>query len=475
MAMPAVLLGSLVVVTLAAWAHLPALPAMHRWPSPRSSRSAPLLLQAAPNPDGALFEQLIELSGSTSAVSLRKSDLGRSLVAAQDVAAGELLLSVPKGALLTAHRSGVVSGLVGQTDLVSEAVGDLRQEVGEEMFDRGTTWDVRLAVAVLEATAGAGGPFWDAYRRLLPLPLQLTHPICLPAEAQPELHDAALVDEARRRSELLARVYPPLMDHATHPATASYARSGAPLDQVPPPLSWAYALVVSRCFTMHDGDTFAFVPFLDMAQHSGDRPVANFSSDARGFTLRALRSVCEGEPITICYGEDYTSRRLFSQYGFAPAEGTAQDARLLREAVEEALSAGCDEVGAASGAPKMQPEAMLKAFEDAKRSSPYATTARLGALFDVLSDGDDPPAPRALLAAVAWKQGALPTTLDDDEATLLEYDRALVAGERRDPRLASILQYRIGRKRQLELARTVLVTYDAALAAADGDGDDASA
>ena len=292
-------------------------------PRPTNIRTAPLMM-AEQHPDAALFENLIEMGNARSAVTLRRSDLGRSLVASKDVEAGDLLLSIPMKLTLTCHRSGVVGGLVGQTDLVEEAAGDLRAEVGEEMFNFGATWDVRLAVAVLEATAGAGGPFWDQYRKLLPLPPDLTHPICLPEQTVPELQDMPLVTEARERTALLERVYPELVDHTAHPATASYINRGAPTELVPPPLSWAYALVVSRCFTQsHDGDTFAFVPFLDMAQHS-DNPSANFTSDQRGFTLRALRPVCEGEPITICYGEDYTSRRLFSQYGFSPGEGTAQ-------------------------------------------------------------------------------------------------------------------------------------------------------
>ena len=132
-------------------------------PAPRFSptfRTAPLMM-AEQHPDAALFENLIEMGNARSAVTLRRSDLGRSLVASKDVEAGDLLLSIPMKLTLTCHRSGVVGGLVGQTDLVEEAAGDLRAEVGEEMFNFGATWDVRLAVAVLEATAGAGGPFWD--------------------------------------------------------------------------------------------------------------------------------------------------------------------------------------------------------------------------------------------------------------------------------------------------------------------------
>ena len=64
---------------------------------------------------------------------------------------------------LMVHRSGQVRGLAGQTDLVWESVGDLREEVGQQRFEGGESWDVRMALAVLEATAGAAGQIWESY------------------------------------------------------------------------------------------------------------------------------------------------------------------------------------------------------------------------------------------------------------------------------------------------------------------------
>ena len=133
------------------------------------------------------------------AVELRSGADGNSLVASRDAAAGDRLLEVPRDCCLTAHRSGVIGGLIGQTDLMYDAAGDLRDEVGEEMFGRGATWDVRLALAVLEATNSAGGEFWDLYRRLLPLPVALSTPTCLPPSLLPELHDETLSAKAAAR------------------------------------------------------------------------------------------------------------------------------------------------------------------------------------------------------------------------------------------------------------------------------------
>ena len=128
----------------------------------------------------ALFDALIQDHGVTAAVALEGSareEGGRRLVSARDIAAGDVLLKVPNEILITAHRSGVVGGLAGQTELMWDEVGDLREEVGEQNFKRGATWDVRLALAVFEALAGSGGDFWLGYRQLLPAPPMVTHPL----------------------------------------------------------------------------------------------------------------------------------------------------------------------------------------------------------------------------------------------------------------------------------------------------------
>lgn len=66
----------------------------------------------------------------------------------------------------------IPQGLLGQTDMCWEAAGDLREAVSDDDFARGLTWDVRLAVALLEATSDPqiGGKFWDVYGRMLPQP-----------------------------------------------------------------------------------------------------------------------------------------------------------------------------------------------------------------------------------------------------------------------------------------------------------------
>lgn len=85
-------------------------------------------------------------------------------------------------------------GLYGQTDLCWEAAGDLRERVSDDDFARGLTWDVRLALALMEATADpkVGGRFWELYARLLPRP----HTVTVRGDASP--HSAVSRDEVNR-------------------------------------------------------------------------------------------------------------------------------------------------------------------------------------------------------------------------------------------------------------------------------------
>lgn len=424
--------------------------------------------EAAPvDPAVLLFDSILKGEKINHALALQNTPAGRSLVASRDIEAGGALLTVPKRLLITAHRSGVVDGLAGQTDLTWDAAGDLREEVGQENFSRGARWDARLALGVFEACAGAGGEFWDTYRRLLPPPPRIAHPLTLPEPLLAELQDDAVVTRTRELRNRLVSLYPELDTHGCLQATAAYESMGAPMEQIPMPLQYTYALVVSRCFTMADGDTFAFVPILDMADHEA-RPAANFTSDARGFVLRALRPIKQGDSVTICYGEDYTTERMFEQYGFSPAQGTAQDAKWLRAVVAEAIAADAPEVATAvADAPAMPLGDSLAAMQalgtalEAREDSPVSTSERRAALFDCLVPPDPTPgadelppvAPGVVHAAVRWKLGAFPTSLEEDEGEMAAISSA--EGPT-DPRALAVIEYRIARKRLLSFCDQVL-------------------
>uniref|UniRef100_A0A7S0NTJ5 SET domain-containing protein n=1 Tax=Calcidiscus leptoporus TaxID=127549 RepID=A0A7S0NTJ5_9EUKA len=408
----------------------------------------------------ALFDMLLrQAEGRPPRVTLQggRGESGRGLFSTADLDAGEEILRVPSELCLTAHRSGVIGGLIGQTDAMVDAAGDLRDEVGEEAFNQGATWDVRLALAVFEATAGCGGPFWDEYRRLLPLPPFATAAASLPPVLLEELQDPVLQKRGLAKDALLRELYPSLATHSVHPVTSSYAAMDAPLELVPLPLQWTYSLVVSRCFAMADEDTFAFVPFLDMCQHSAS-PSANFTSSDGDFVLSTLRRMQAGEAVTISYdGDAYDSRRMFELYGFVPAHGNARDAQLLSAAVAEAAAAATtssapsdtlrDRSAAAAAAAAATTERsemdvtalqlLLRAM-DAHRDSAHATPARLAAVFDALTEPAS-SSPEAFYHGVCWQRQEWPTAIDDDLQEALAGQR----GEAdRDQRVDAVLSYR---------------------------------
>ena len=252
------------------------------------------------------FRTLLATEGVESCIAIAGVGSDRGAVTARAVDAGEVVLRVPRSLLITADRSGAVSGLASQSSPTINAAGDLRRAVEEAGRERGATWDVRLAVALYDATVGCGGPFWDEYSRLLPPPPYLATPVCLPPALRAELHDPPLEARAIARAALLDELYPGLADRSAHPVTAACT-----LLDVPTPLAWCaararvvsrdlaadlrsprrcYALVISRCLAMSDGETFAIAPFIDMCQHAAfPSETAYFQSDDDGFILTALR------------------------------------------------------------------------------------------------------------------------------------------------------------------------------------------
>jgi len=220
-------------------------------------------------------------------------------------------------------------GLLGQTDLCWEAAGDLRDPVSDEDFERGMTWDVRLALALLEATSDPqiGGKFWSIYGRLLPEPHTVTvrlrsfslvtvtsvdeadppppltvsnsvssfrrHPplgprqvpFCLPERLLVQLHNDGMAERARKQVKRMRSLYPDMMRTLlSHPKTAIYAarpkaegdgtvgeakqEAEKETDAAPMALLWAFAMVRSRAFAA-DGNRFAFVPFLVSVARGG--------------------------------------------------------------------------------------------------------------------------------------------------------------------------------------------------------------
>ena len=243
--------------------------------------------------------------------------------------------------------------------------------------------------------------FWQQWAALLPQASELPHPAALPAMLLKELQDSTLIEEAKA-----VRIY---VEQKTGCATR------ASCDAV----HWAMALTRSRPFTLPApgsqeeatssssseaagtpnrldsaaSEVFAFLPFIDMANHGGKkancevRGVGSRDSATRAYSaaeLVALRDLDLGEPITIDYGlEGQTLAAQFADFGFV--------------APDEAQSLLPD------GAYSTMPEDLAKGLQD------------------------------------------FVTSLHDDEALLNRYDEGRELPT--DARLPSIVRYRVMRKR----------------------------
>jgi hypothetical protein len=411
------------------------------------------LVWCGPRPIAQLFDDLAAFGGVESAVALQGVQGSAGLVAREPVSRGGTLLRVPRKLLITCHRSGVVGGLVGQTDGMHTAAGDLRAEVGQARFEAGETWDVRLALGVMEATAGAGGSFWDGYRQLLPLPPHVASAACLPVGFIPMLSDAELEKRAHDTRAKLRRLHPSLHALSSHPATAFYEQTfgSEAVGYIPSPLDWCHALVISRVFTTSDPDTFAFTPFLDMANHAA-RPTANFTTDADGaMRLYALTDLASGDEVAISYdGGGYSSRRFFELYGFCPRDGSPCDDEMLlpsgarqeerRPADERMLSALASQAGIDGATPE-------------RVAAISAACARASAAGEAASvEGG-----AAVLARVREALARFDTSLEDDMREVIGLEAsAASSGVRADPRLKAVLAYRVAVKRLLLLAEQLL-------------------
>lgn len=151
----------------------------------------------------------------------------------------------------------------------------------------------------------------------------------------------------------------------------------------------------------------------------------------------------------------------------------------LREVVASAIAASPPEVTAAQasrprtafGGSSTALQALGAAFA-AHANNTDATSERRGAIFDALIGVEAEPArgevaaveaidgldPKTLLESIRWQLSQFATTREEDEAQLRAMAESDGGLERADPRLLAVLDYRLGRKRLLELTEAILST-----------------
>ncbi|KAK9841856.1 hypothetical protein WJX81_007585 [Elliptochloris bilobata] len=253
------------------------------------------------------FQELLGNCGASGCVQLEFVSEGFGLIATQPVAEGEVVLRVPVAVCLIVDYANGAS-------LPSAAWPRLRQ--GLSKADP-LTWDLLLSLALMDAVAGDGGSFWEAYAsEMLPEPQALAVPFCLPHELLLALRSPVIASGAQEQQARLRALFPGLAQEAA--------------DGVPGWLHWAFACVRSRAFCLGP-ERFAFVPFLDAANHAVE-PRAAYREAGGAVELVALEGgLAAGQQVTISYsgGRGYTNQRFMMQYGFV-LEGNMADRLALQ-------------------------------------------------------------------------------------------------------------------------------------------------
>jgi hypothetical protein len=396
---------------------------------------------------------------------VRQSAHGKGLFASEPVKRGDVVASVPKKLTLWVQEGNALA-LPGDG-----AWPRVRAGASAAAPDSGKGWEFILARAIVDAVAGDGGAFWEAYGGMMPGPETLAHPFLLSDAALRELQDDDMARRARDERELIKALMPDL-------TTPQHAMDDDPHVTVG---AWALALVRSRAMRV-GVDAHAVVPFLDCANHasvpsvdyrcdsvetpasSGLPPQA--SEATADVELVALTDSDVGDELRLAYTKGrLTSTEHFEQYGFVPAGGSPADrvrglpavprgrraarlGRALRRAIGETLRGVWSEVEAlvAAGA---SIAATLGDGDDARGGGSEEGGEDTTSSEDMTREEESAHL-EALRRAIADVEASFATTLEADEAAFGG------ARERGDERSTNMMHLRVCRKRLARRVREVL-------------------
>jgi len=223
----------------------------------------------------------------------------------------------------------------------------------------------------------------------------------------------------------------------------------APEAEYPTPLMWAWALVRSRAFSCGPNH-FAFVPFLDMANHAG-HPNADFECAVRAggsYTLRAACPLPAGAEVTISYAPQMDNQRQFAQYGFVAPGGNPHDTvAALADPTRPLCRSRLHTTLRSRGMDPDDWSTLAAPVAATLRCLPFASGAPLSVELEI----ENVMAHLKALEVVAASD--FPTTLEAD----MSATRELLKGpEVPDQRRLALLMYRVERKLLSASARAIL-------------------
>lgn len=402
---------------------------------------------------------------------------GIGLFAKQDFAKGQTIIKVPRSiCIVIDNDTGALTIPQGDWPRLS---GGIMQE-GEPL-----PWDILQGLALMDATAGDGDPFWELYaEHLLPPPEEVTLPMAWGPELLQQLQHEAIEQGAQAQQERLRTLLPPEYMNPIAPGLPSY-------------LQWGFACVRSRALQLGQ-QAFGMVPFADIANHSADpnadtraapaAPTAAGSESAAdapqqqqqaagGFVeLLAVKDIPAGTEVTISYSglQGYTNQRFMVQYGFVPAQGNPADR--LELTVPDSLQ------GASFRLSYLEDALGAKLLMDAAQGkNPYLIAALKSLPVTADDIGPAQEAAAAAGAAAGTGRGLGPSTqqekdladalkqqveaqlaqgsgssLQEDEQLLQQLEEQQQQQGEVDVRLVAAVRYRVERKRLLQACQVLL-------------------
>ncbi len=261
------------------------------------------------------FGSVLERPGVDMHVPIRldvsKDSTGRGIFVEKDVGKGGVIVDIPVDAACICVEYGG-GGVSVPMDVSSDTAWPrLNKAVAK---DNTLPWDVLISLALLDAMSGMGSECLLKYGNyVLPGPMDLCLPLCMPEEMLCELQDADMERKAKEQKERLRGLFPGL---------------GVPMEEGGPTwMEYAFGCVRSRAFSL-GRDAFALVPILDAANHAIE-PNADFSfnPNTHSVLLFAMEDIAAGDEITISYTGTvgYTNARMMTQYGFVFENGNPFD------------------------------------------------------------------------------------------------------------------------------------------------------
>ncbi|ORZ08191.1 hypothetical protein BCR42DRAFT_335893 [Absidia repens] len=217
------------------------------------------------------------------------------MMATSDIAAGEVIVRVPKSFLIS-------------NDLLYKVYGP---------HPLSTHQLLALHLVLLLAQADGGG-VWKPYLDLLPSHFN-TLPVTFPPTLFDQLPDAlaAEVDLQRQKikSDYLAVVR--FLKTKQHPMASSLEFKQ---------YQWAWLCVNTRCIhvTTSDntakGGNIAMAPLLDFLNHTSEAKISSgFNPQTQSFEIKTLTPYRKGEQVFINYGP-HDNQAIFKEYGFVLPE-----------------------------------------------------------------------------------------------------------------------------------------------------------